>query len=810
MGSNYVEILVKTRDEAKPDLDDLRARLEELKHTVAEARAQVNTAEGAARLDALAAKLDKLDHRTANPKISMSGAIRAESEIHAVEASLDKLNDKAARTSSSFAGSAGIWAKIAVGLAPVTTGVLGLAGALGAATAGLGAFAVIAGPVIRNAVSATSSLVSANQAFDASAGLVRTAIRTNAADLKTYAGAMTGLAGPEQQVEKLLSVQGTRWADLTTAQRHAAVALAENKSALRAMLPDQAKALGQLVAQGQAYNALTPAQRAFATGLGSLNAAWQKMQSAITPSLLHIAGDAMRQLGPILRQVGSMAKAAAPGVGGLVHGLLALARQGLAVLAPAVRPGLEMVNALAKVLGGTLLGILRMLVQDLQATAGPLKSFFAGLGTALGALLTAIGTIAKAFAPVSNAVLSVVTGLLRAVAPVLVQVGNVIAQALNAIAPLFPPIARAVTIMAQAFGTVLASALRQMMPSLVQLSRDLAGLFVAVSPLIPSLARLSAAFVPLLLAVVPLLTPLIRLADLLVRFVTAGVIPAIGPVQRMTGVFRDIITIIVVMINWIGQLIGWCLDWITSMRNLAAVGRALWASMQATWSDIVSVVKTALRVIWASMTATWDDITGIVKTAGRAIWSSMQAAWQMTVSAVGTAVSSVLTEVRALPGQILHALGDLGSLLYGAGQALLQGLLSGIESMVGSVVRAAASVGSSILGSVKHALGIGSPSKAGIEIGANFGDSVIAGMRSRSGSVSAAASHLGRMAQPGRVPALAGAGHGSGPPGGTWRFEIVGGQSEFDRFMAHWIRNFVRVTAGGGPDSVQRAFGRVA
>jgi hypothetical protein len=44
---------------------------------------------------------------------------------------------------------------------------------------------------------------------------------------------------------------------------------------------------------------------------------------------------------------------------------------------------------------------------------------------------------------------------------------------------------------------------------------------------------------------------------------------------------------------------------------------------------------------------------------------------------------------------------------------------------------------------------------------------------------------------------------GGGPLNVTW--EVRGGQSEFDQFMARWIRKYVRVTAGG---NVQLAFGR--
>ncbi len=60
------------------DLVNLQARLDELKRTVATARAEVTDAGAAAMLDRLDARLIALDNRVATGKIKMDGAVRAE------------------------------------------------------------------------------------------------------------------------------------------------------------------------------------------------------------------------------------------------------------------------------------------------------------------------------------------------------------------------------------------------------------------------------------------------------------------------------------------------------------------------------------------------------------------------------------------------------------------------------------------------------------------------------------------------------------------------------------------------------------
>ncbi len=96
MTQNYVEILVRSRDQgAKPEMDDLRVKLNDLSGKVAEARAVVDDTAAAAKLDELQAKLLRLDRFTARPNINMEQAVRAESQLHNLDAAFTKIGDDA-------------------------------------------------------------------------------------------------------------------------------------------------------------------------------------------------------------------------------------------------------------------------------------------------------------------------------------------------------------------------------------------------------------------------------------------------------------------------------------------------------------------------------------------------------------------------------------------------------------------------------------------------------------------------------------------------------------------------------------------
>lgn len=109
---------------------------------------------------------------------------------------------------------------------------------------------------------------------------------------------------------------------------------------------------------------------------------------------------------------------------------------------------------------------------------------------------------------------------------------------------------------------------------------------------------------------------------------------------------------------------------------------------------------------------------------------------------------------QQLPGRILHALGDLGRLLWNAGVQIVEGFVGGIESMGGAVGNALLSL---IPGPVRRFasfLGIGSPSRVFHEFGVNTLQGYIDGVKSMAPQVLAALHGVGgQIASGGLGPA---------------------------------------------------------
>jgi tape measure domain-containing protein len=110
--------------------------------------------------------------------------------------------------------------------------------------------------------------------------------------------------------------------------------------------------------------------------------------------------------------------------------------------------------------------------------------------------------------------------------------------------------------------------------------------------------------------------------------------------------------------------------------------------------------------------------------------NGMNAAVGSFASAVGSGIGAAIAWFQGLPGRVQGAVGNLGGLLYGAGQAVVQGFVNGIESMAGAVASKVQSIVTGPIDAARNALGIHSPSTVFEGIGRNVVEGFARGLDS--------------------------------------------------------------------------------
>lgn len=164
----------------------------------------------------------------------------------------------------------------------------------------------------------------------------------------------------------------------------------------------------------------------------------------------------------------------------------------------------------------------------------------------------------------------------------------------------------------------------------------------------------------------------------------------------------------------------------TFFTTIGALFTTAWGGLQTTTSTGVSAVV-------GFVAALPGRIGSALSTLASGLASIASGAWGSFRSAAATKVAELMTLVVGIPGRIKTGLGDLGGLLEGAGRAIVQGLIDGIRSLGSAAVQAARDVAAAVADAAKGVLGINSPSRVFMGIGANVSEGFAIGIQDSAG-----------------------------------------------------------------------------
>ncbi|MFF4815090.1 hypothetical protein ACFY2K_10935 [Kitasatospora sp. NPDC001309] len=126
-------------------------------------------------------------------------------------------------------------------------------------------------------------------------------------------------------------------------------------------------------------------------------------------------------------------------------------------------------------------------------------------------------------------------------------------------------------------------------------------------------------------------------------------------------------------------------DGLTSATSAAWSAVTSWTA--SCWSSVTSAVSSAASSVGSAVSTAWRNVTSWTSSAWQTCVSAVTSAWSSITSGVQSGITATVSFVAALPGKILSAIGDLGSLLFDKGKSAIQGLVNGMKSIsVGGIV----------------------------------------------------------------------------------------------------------------------------
>lgn len=397
-------------------------------------------------------------------------------------------------------------------------------------------------------------------------------------------------------------------------------------------------------------------------------------------------------------------------------------------------------------------GLVDNIVGAFEPFMPAITAAFGGVGQQLAGVLplfSPLGLVLKALAPVLPQIAALV-GQLAA------QLGNVLGSALSALVPLLDMIVSA-----------LSGALVAAMPTIIEAFGAFGSLLAAVVPAIQTLlsaiaplieALLGALLPPLLQLIGVVLPPIASLFQLIaaaigpvVEILVALLVPAIN---ALLPVVSTVFGVIVEVISAAMKIVQGIIDVVTGLitGNWGQVWAGIQGIFSGVWDLIVAIVKGAINLVLSVIGAALNLIGGLWSAAWNGISSLLGGIWSGITSAISTGISNVVSFFSGLPGKILGALGDFGSLLVDTGKNLVQGLINGIKAVAGKIADAILGPVKGTIDGVKNILGIHSPSRVFMEIGRFTVEGMALGMRKSAGLIAKASDALIPVAPSFRSP----------------------------------------------------------
>ncbi len=350
--------------------------------------------------------------------------------------------------------------------------------------------------------------------------------------------------------------------------------------------------------------------------------------------------------------------------------------------------------ALGQALGGAFLAILPTLSNLLQTLVGVLSGVLAAILPVIIGLVTQLAGI--------------FTQLMPTLVPIVELIGGILAEAFVKLGPV-------IELVATTLGGILSTALTALAPILQVAAELILTLLTALMPIIDVVLQLVTAFAPLFGVFGELLGALLPpLIDLLLVLLEP-ILALVGPlVELLTPALQLVAWVLGIVADALSVAIDWIVDLVTGSGDAGDQLADIWNNTAGMFADFFSNTGGMISDFISNTIGMFADF-------GTNLANGVSMLWQNVSRFFSDGINGIINFFGGLPGQVMAAIGNLGGILFSAGQDMIQGLIDGAGSLLSNIGSFFLDiVPDFIKGPFKAALGIASPSKVFKGFGVNI------------------------------------------------------------------------------------------
>ena len=184
---------------------------------------------------------------------------------------------------------------------------------------------------------------------------------------------------------------------------------------------------------------------------------------------------------------------------------------------------------------------------------------------------------------------------------------------------------------------------------------------------------------------------------------------------------------------------------------VSTVLQGIWSTLVTVWTTIYSfvvtvipaivqfavayfqlwwaVVSAVMEIMWTVISGVWQRISAFLGPILSAIWLLITSTWQKIWAFIGPVVTNIWTTIQNAFNNGVAWLSGLISTMAQIGRDIISGLINGITERIGALTEKINSVKNTIVGGLKNALQVHSPSKLTMKLGTFITEGLSIGMQ---------------------------------------------------------------------------------
>lgn len=408
-------------------------------------------------------------------------------------------------------------------------------------------------------------------------------------------------------------------------------------------------------------------------------------------------------------------------------------------LTPAIQLVASLLTGLANAFNNLSPGMQQFIAIGAAVTAGVLL-----LVAGLGVLLMIAGSVVSGIAALGGAAAILATALAVLTSPITLIIAGLVALG-AAFAVLWAKSQTFRTIVTQAFQAIKSAALEVFNFIKPYIMQAIAAIQASVQQGLNAIRQFWQENGQQIMTIVRAMWAIVKaifstyLANI-VAVAKAGFTVLAAVVKTVFNIIKSVVTTVMKVISGVIKTVLAIMrgDWSAALNGIKSIVTAVFNGIRSFITAVMNGIKSIITAVWNAIRSTVTTVVNGIRTVVTTVFNSLRSTVSSAMNGVRTAIVDGWNRAKSFLTSI-----NLASI----GKNIIQGLVNGINSMIGAVGKAISGIAQKVIGGVQKAMDVHSPSRVMMEIGGYTTEGLAVGITKAQNMALRAAQSLGETVE---------------------------------------------------------------